>query len=138
MRVGLRTEQPKWLRDERQKAYGSLSIAGEEALRFIRNDLVTLIESPDDALRAELDERWRATRMEFRKSFNQVALVGTEDAWTAGRHVVGTCRQGHHPPRLLGSWSLCLPASRNMALRCLRGGPVDVVVPAQGPVAARC
>ena len=42
----LSSEHAKWLRDERLKAYLSLSIAGEEVLQFIRSELPVLVQ-PD-------------------------------------------------------------------------------------------
>ncbi len=66
------SQQATWLREERQKAYGSLSIAGEEALGFIRAELPTLAGSSDARRREDADARWGELRTELRKAYNQV------------------------------------------------------------------
>jgi hypothetical protein len=69
----LTAEHTKWLRDERVRAYGQLSIAGEDGLQFIRVNLPTLINSSNVALRRKLESQWIEIRTELRKAYNQVA-----------------------------------------------------------------
>jgi hypothetical protein len=76
----LASERAKWLRDERFKAYASLSIVGEDVLQFIRSQLPTLLKSDDMSRRGAIAGEWRALRIELRKAYNQVALFGEVDA----------------------------------------------------------
>jgi len=71
----LRADQSRWLRDERRRAYSALSAAGEEALQFLRNRAVVLID--DRSERPGLEGEWAAIRTDLRKAFNQVELLGT-------------------------------------------------------------
>jgi hypothetical protein len=91
----LASQRASWLRDERQKAYGGLSIAGEEALRFIRIELPTLVGSSDARRREDAEIHWREIYTELRKAYNQVELFGADEAraaaaqgWRIARHVV--------------------------------------------------
>jgi hypothetical protein len=86
----LSAEHTKWLRDERTKAYASFSLAGEEVLQFLRADLPALLDGTGDGARATA--RWAEVRIEFRKAYNQVLLLGAEQAraaatdyWRTGR-----------------------------------------------------
>lgn len=88
------SQQATWLREERQKAYGSLSIAGEEALRFMRADLPTLVESSDGRRRDDADARWGELRTELRKAYNQVELFGESEARAAAVRIWRTARNG--------------------------------------------
>lgn len=83
-----------WLRDERLKAYAGLSLAGEEALQFIRSDLRLLLGSDAASQRADTEARWRELRTQLRKAYNQVALFGAEPARLAGREIWRTARNG--------------------------------------------
>jgi hypothetical protein len=85
----LSAEHTKWLRDERTKAYATFSLAGEEVLQFLRADLPALLDGADPA---RTQARWGEVRTEFRKAYNQVLLLGAEQAraaaadyWRAGR-----------------------------------------------------
>lgn len=90
----LASEHAKWLRDERLKAYAGLSLAGEEALQFIRSDMPALIGPDSSERRGTAETRWRELRTELRKAYNQVALFGAEEARTAGVRVWRTARNG--------------------------------------------
>jgi len=91
------SDRVTWLRDERQKAYAGLSIAGEEALQFIRSELPTFIGSSSVVRRDgadDADARWRELRTELRKAYNQVALFGADEARTAALGIWRTARNG--------------------------------------------
>lgn len=88
------SQQATWLREERQKAYGSLSIAGEEALRFIRAELPTLVGSSDARRRDDVDARWGELRTELRKAYNQVELFGENEARAAAVRIWRIARNG--------------------------------------------
>ncbi|MQS35119.1 hypothetical protein [Streptomyces katsurahamanus] len=90
----LDSEHSAWLREERTKAYASLSLAGEEVLQFIRSEMPLLIGSDGAARRADAEARWRELRTELRKAYNQVALFGADQARTAGLHMWRTARSG--------------------------------------------
>ena len=90
----LESEQAKWLRDERVKAYAGLSMAGEEVLHFIRVELPTLTEPGRTDERAGVEARWRELRAELRKAYDQVALFGTDGTRDAGLRVWRTARNG--------------------------------------------
>jgi len=95
----LKAQRATWLRDERQKAYGNLSIAGEEALWFIRTELPTLVGSTGLSRRADADSRWRDLQTDLRKAFNQVELFGTSDARAAAVHIWRAARNGVNDSR---------------------------------------
>jgi hypothetical protein len=59
-RMRLASEQGRWLRDERMKAYAGLSIVGEDALQFIRSELPMLIDPRGAGRREEAEGRWRS------------------------------------------------------------------------------
>lgn len=88
------SEHAKWLRDERLKAYLSLSIAGEEILQFMRSELPVLIEPNGIRRRKNTDARWHELRTELRKTYNQVALFAGEDVRAAAVTVWRTARNG--------------------------------------------
>jgi hypothetical protein len=88
------SQQATWWREERQKAYGSLSIAGEEALRFIRTELSTLVESGDPRNRDDTETRWGELRTELRKAYNQVELFGVDETREAALRIWRTARNG--------------------------------------------
>ncbi|MGH3380126.1 MAG: hypothetical protein ACRDP6_35885 [Actinoallomurus sp.] len=90
----LESEQEKWLRDERVKAYAGLSLAGEEVLHFIRVELPKLTEPGRTDERAGVEARWRELRTELRKAYNQVELFGTETARDLGRRMWRIARNG--------------------------------------------
>jgi hypothetical protein len=90
----LASQRATWLRDERQKAYGNLSIAGEDALRFIRTELPTLVGSSDARLREDAEVRWREFHTALRKAYNQVELFGADEARAAAVHIWRTARNG--------------------------------------------
>lgn len=90
----LSSEHAKWLRDERLKAYLSLSIAGEEVLQFIRAELPVLARPDGSGRRMEAEARWHDLRTELRKTYNQVALFGDEEVRTAALAVWRTARNG--------------------------------------------
>lgn len=92
--VRFASQRATWLRDERQKAYGGLSIAGEEALQFIRTELPTLVGSSDTQRREDAEVRWRELRTELRKTYNQVELFGADEARAAAVHIWRTARNG--------------------------------------------
>lgn len=79
----LAAEHASWLRDERLKAYAQLSIAGEEALQFIRSELPLLATSSGREQWAAAESRWRELRTAFRKAYNQVAIFSTDEVRTA-------------------------------------------------------
>lgn len=87
-------DRVNWLRDERQKAYAGLSIAGEEALQFIRSELPKLIGSSGVERRDYADTCWRELRTELRKAYNQVALFGADEARAAALVIWRTARNG--------------------------------------------
>ncbi len=89
----LAAEHAKWLRDERLKGYGRLSIVSEEALQFIRSELPMLIGQGRER-RDELEARWRELRTDLRKAYNQVALLGADEARTAARQLWRAARDG--------------------------------------------
>ncbi|RSD23589.1 hypothetical protein [Amycolatopsis eburnea] len=78
-----------WLRDERVKAYASLSAASEEAFQLVRSEFLKLPEN-----RAEIEARWRERRSELRKAHNQVALLGTEEPRRRGKELWKAARNG--------------------------------------------
>ncbi|NBH02035.1 hypothetical protein [Amycolatopsis sp. SID8362] len=78
-----------WLRDERVKAYASLSTASEEAFQLVRSEFLQLPEN-----RAEIEARWRERRSELRKAHNQVALLGTEEPRRRGKELWKAARNG--------------------------------------------
>lgn len=78
-----------WLRDERVKAYASLSTASEEAFQLIRSEFIKL---PGN--REELEPRWRERRTELRKAHNQVALFGTDEPRQRGKELWKAARNG--------------------------------------------
>jgi hypothetical protein len=59
----LATENNKWLRDQRVKAYADLSIAGEETLQFIRSELPNLIGMADPERLQAAENRWYERRI---------------------------------------------------------------------------
>jgi hypothetical protein len=70
------------------KAYTGLSIAGEEALQFIRSELPLLLLQPNGAARREdAEARWRVLRTDLPKAYNQVALFGADDARAGAREL---------------------------------------------------
>jgi hypothetical protein len=89
----LAAEHTKWLRDERTKAYATFSLVGEEVIQFLRADLPALLAgADDDGHRDAAQARWAGLRIDFRKAYNQVLLLGTAEArsaavdyWRAGR-----------------------------------------------------
>jgi hypothetical protein len=90
----LSSDHAKWLRDERLKAYLSLSIAGEEVLQFIRSELPVLVQ-PDGIIRRKgAETRWHELRTELRKTYNQVALFADEDVRAAALAVWRMARNG--------------------------------------------
>ena len=92
--VRFASQRATWLRDERQKAYGGLSIAGEEALRFIRTELPTLVGSGDARQREDAEVRWGELHTRLRKAYNQVELFGADEARGAAVHIWRTARNG--------------------------------------------
>ena len=92
--VRFASQRATWLRDERQKAYGGLSIAGEEALRFIRTELPTLVGSGDARHREDAEVRWGELHTRLRKAYNQVELFGADEARGAAVHIWRTARNG--------------------------------------------
>lgn len=86
------TEHATWLRNERVRAYAGLSAAGEEVLQFIRDELVVLVEPRHAERREHTEAQWRALRTDLRKAYNQVALLGTDDARAAARELWRTAR----------------------------------------------
>ncbi|MFE0631592.1 hypothetical protein ACFW3D_32140 [Streptomyces sp. NPDC058864] len=90
----LEGEQGRWLRDERLKAYSALSLAGEEALQFIRSELPRLIGPEAAAHRPETEARWQELRTQLRKAYNHVALFGADHAREAGLRIWRTARNG--------------------------------------------
>ncbi|MGW6710833.1 hypothetical protein ACWGDE_38920 [Streptomyces sp. NPDC054956] len=88
------SEHAKWLREERTKAYAGLSLAGEEALQFIRSEMSLLIGPEGAGRRTEVEARWRELRTGLRKAYNQVALFGADPARTAALQMWRTARNG--------------------------------------------
>src|SRR5271165_4738964 len=90
----LASEQAKWLRDQRVKAYADLSLAGEEVLQFIRSQM-PMLTGPESAARRDVTEvRWIELRTELRKAYNQIALFGADDARAAALRLWRTARNG--------------------------------------------
>ena len=83
-------DHANWLRDERVKAYASLSTASEEAFQLVRSEFVKL--RPEN--REEIETRWRERRTELRKAHNQVALFGTEEPRKRGKELWKAARNG--------------------------------------------
>ncbi|WP_328614190.1 hypothetical protein OHS18_39225 [Amycolatopsis sp. NBC_00355] len=83
------TDQANWLRDERVKAYASLSTASEEAFQLIRAEFPELLEN-----RKVVEARWRERRGELRKAYNQVELFGTEEPRRRGKELWKAARNG--------------------------------------------
>ncbi len=90
----LSSERAKWLREERLKAYLSLSATGEEVLQFIRSELTALIQPDVISRRKDAESRWHQLRTELRKTYNQVALFGGEEVRAAALAVWRTARNG--------------------------------------------
>lgn len=88
------SDDARWLRDERMKAYAGLSLAAEEVLQFIRSEMPILIGSEGAGQHEETEARWIALRTELRKAYNQVALFGATDARAAALQVWRTARNG--------------------------------------------
>ncbi|WP_410591328.1 hypothetical protein [Amycolatopsis sp. lyj-23] len=82
-------DHANWLRDERVKAYASLSTASEEAFQLVRAEFPRLPEG-----RAEIEARWRERRSELRKAHNQVALFGTDEPRQRGKELWKAARNG--------------------------------------------
>jgi hypothetical protein len=85
-------EHGKWLRDQRVKAYGELSTVTEEVLQFLRTDLPESLNLIDADKRLAIEGEWRKLRVDFRKSYNMVALFGAGDARIAAQRVWRTGR----------------------------------------------
>jgi hypothetical protein len=83
----LASEQVRWMRDERLKAYSALSTAGEEIHQFLRSELPTLLAPNGLAERGNIEVRWRTLRTGLRKAYNQVVLFGTTDTRDAAMSV---------------------------------------------------
>jgi hypothetical protein len=77
--VRLAAEHTKWLREERTGAYAAFSLAAEDALQFLRNELAPSLEPAQLPRHAEVAERWRALRIDIRKVYNQVLLLGADE-----------------------------------------------------------
>jgi hypothetical protein len=90
----LSSEHAKWLRDERLKAYLSLSIAGEEVLQFIRSELPVLVQPDGMNRRKDAETRWHELRTELRKTYNQVALFADEEVRAAAVALWRSARNG--------------------------------------------
>jgi hypothetical protein len=90
----LATEHARWLRDERVKTYAAFSLAGEDALQFIRSEMPQLAGSAYTASHGEIRKRWAELRIEMRKAYNQVALFGSDDAREAALKVWRAARNG--------------------------------------------
>jgi hypothetical protein len=90
----LAAEHAAWLRDQRVKAYAGLSLAGEEVLQFIRNDLPTLVAPGGHQGAAAAETRWRELRTDLRKAYNQVELFGAEVARAGALLMWRTARNG--------------------------------------------
>ncbi|WP_410615969.1 hypothetical protein [Amycolatopsis sp. lyj-109] len=82
-------DHANWLRDERVKAYASLSTASEEAFQLVRSEFINLTED-----RPGIEARWRERRTELRKAHNQVALFGTEEPRQRGKELWKAARNG--------------------------------------------
>ena len=70
----LASEQARWLRDERLKAYAEFSLAGEEVLQFFRSEMVALAASKNAVKRRAVEARWVELRTALRKAYNLVEL----------------------------------------------------------------
>jgi hypothetical protein len=90
----VKAQRATWLRDERRRAYGNLSVAGEEALQFIRTDLVAIVGSTDESARTDARTQWRALRTELRKAYNQVLLLGAPETRVAALDMWRIARNG--------------------------------------------
>ena len=90
----MKLEHAKWLRDERQRAYAALSIAGEEVQQFFRSGLPLLIESDNPQWRDEAEACWHELRSQLRKAYNQVALFGASGVRSVGLSIWRTARNG--------------------------------------------
>jgi hypothetical protein len=69
-------------------------MAGEEALRFIRTELPTLVGSSDARRREDAEVRWRELHTELRRAYNQVELFGADEARATAVHIWRTARNG--------------------------------------------
>jgi hypothetical protein len=67
----LASEHAKWLRDERQKSYAGLSLAGKDVLQFIRSEMPMLIGPSGVGRREATAARWIELRTELRKAYNR-------------------------------------------------------------------
>jgi hypothetical protein len=90
----LAAEHATWLRDQRVQAYAGMSLAGEEVLQFIRNDLPALAVPGGQRGSAAAEARWRELRTDLRKAYNQVELFGAEDARAGALLMWRTARNG--------------------------------------------
>ncbi len=90
----LAAEHSTWLRDQRVQAYAGLSLAGEEVLQFVRNDLPALAVPGGHQGSAAAEARWRELRTDLRKAYNQVELFGTEETRTGALQIWRTARNG--------------------------------------------
>ncbi|HET6501712.1 MAG TPA: hypothetical protein VFG87_13210 [Amycolatopsis sp.] len=88
------TEEAKWLRDERVKAYAGLSIAGEEAFQFVRSEFADVVRSDNRDERDDIEARWRERRSELRKAYNQVALFGADEPRRHAKELWKATRNG--------------------------------------------
>ncbi|HEX6360077.1 hypothetical protein [Actinophytocola sp.] len=85
--VRLSAEHAKWLREERTKAYAAFSLAAEDALRLLRDELAPSLH-PDTLPRYEdAVEAWRELRIDMRKVYNQVMLLGADEPRTVALRV---------------------------------------------------
>ncbi|WP_367137626.1 MULTISPECIES: hypothetical protein [Streptomyces] len=92
MRVDL--DRAKWLREERVKAYGGLSLAAEEAQQFIRSELPLLLGPDGAGRRAAVEDRWRELRTDLRKAYDQVALFGGDQVRAEALSIWRLARNG--------------------------------------------
>jgi hypothetical protein len=83
----LASDRARWLRDERLKAYGALSTAGEEVQQFIRSELPALLKPNGAARQENAEARWRVLRTELRMAYNQVVLFGATDTRGSAREL---------------------------------------------------
>jgi hypothetical protein len=90
----LASEHAKWLRDERQKAYTSLSAAGEEVHQFFRSELPLLVGAGGAGRREGAEARWHQLRTALRKCYNQVELLGTAEVRVGALEIWRTARNG--------------------------------------------
>jgi hypothetical protein len=88
----LSAEHSRWLRDERVRAYAEFSLAGEEALQFMRSELPLLAEPAGAGGRADAEARWRELRTNLRKAYNQVLLFGGAEPREAALAIWRTAR----------------------------------------------